>query len=487
MATRAFHKQHQRALYDAWGTNDKSQATHYALHGGMLCVPDDQYERFLERYAASIYVGAEISLHENVRALFPLFLDIDFVLTSADLAALNVSDVLLRIQRLISGCLPFDGNLLSETSYHALVSMPSCTKRHLESYKLGMHVVWPNLIVDVDVARKICWYLCKKLNASDALTNVIYAQKNWFKIVDFGVWDKRSLNQVGLRMIGSVKFEKCVCVRNRVRQPFLRCDACFGAKRVCIGRVYNFICAYDSYGNPLAEYAQTLKNDLLACVRQHSLRLPYVLDPKIAPTTLILDVPENWRNDFTVQCNNVGSSGGPRVNRNSAGLTEQQLHVLTAWVYQAFPRVANVIDVTRPPYSPSTKRFAFWIKTDCRYCENVEREHASSPIWLFLKWEGFIQRCYSKKGSCSSYRGELKTYTATFEEKSLVWGASYASLMQRKEDGLGELPRAPTPYASGVQPHDFKYWMQYMDDTISGIKIHLESLDNPNHKVLRYY
>src|SRR5271156_3636972 len=386
MAMHAFHRQHQRTLKDKWGTNDKSQATHFALHGGMLCVPDDQYERFLERYSSSVNVGAEISLHENVHRLFPLFIDVDFVFTTANLAELNVSDIMFRVQRLIAGCLPFDGNLFSSNDqYYALVSMPSYAKKqHKDVYKVGMHVVWPSLIVEVDTARKMCWYLCKKLNTSDALNTNIYAQKNWFKIIDFGIWDKRALNQVGLRMLGSVKFEKCACTKVRERQPVPRCEVCFGAKRVCIGRVYNFIGAYDTHGNPLDQYTANLKNDLIACQRFHSLRLPYILNPQIAPTELILNVPENWHNDFRTATRRAeglnANTEGPRIVRNSAGLTQEQLNVIANWIFQTFPLVVNIVDVTRPPYSPSSKRLGFWINTDCKYCENVAREHASSSI-----------------------------------------------------------------------------------------------------------
>ncbi len=52
----------------------------------------------------------------------------------------------------------------------------------------------------------------------------------------------------------------------------------------------------------------------------------------------------------------------------------------------------------------------FFVRTDCKFCLNVEREHGSSKIWFQLQRDGIYQRCFSQKGGDDRYMGSCKTF-----------------------------------------------------------------------------
>jgi P4 family phage/plasmid primase-like protien len=158
---------------------DKKQ-THLSFNKGKYNVPDDMFDEFVEKYYEAMVNNVELYLIEKVyNSEFCFFMDIDapkdkkIVMTDNNVLQLieATNDTIKRI---------FCGD--SDTLTKNIVS------KRMDKY----HVNYPNIIVNGDIAKKVCEEIAK--SATGDLINSV-------KCIDTSVY------RTGLRMLGSKKKE----------------------------------------------------------------------------------------------------------------------------------------------------------------------------------------------------------------------------------------------------------------------------------------
>lgn len=107
---------------DRWRT--VRSPTHYSMVGGMLKVPEEETAQFFARYVEEVITG-KLYLVEKITPRFKFFLDLDWVGPEPD-----YRDVLRRVNEVVPG----------------RVEM-AVTPVKMDN-KYGMHIHWPDLVVD---------------------------------------------------------------------------------------------------------------------------------------------------------------------------------------------------------------------------------------------------------------------------------------------------------------------------------------------------
>ncbi|KAG5186376.1 hypothetical protein JKP88DRAFT_240978 [Tribonema minus] len=238
-----------------------SGLTHLSLYGGKYSIPDDQIDRFMIAYASYIDHNWYSDRHTTFQYLteilqdeFPFFVDLDvadeigddeYDVCSADKcskpatfgssgsrvcvdhANVQLTEMVSAMCQQLKRCidedtvsLPTDEvvvNRINVLHYRNQVQPWECVvakaparivvKRGIKYAKTGVHVIWPNLIVDKGIAKWLRGLMTLALRGVDF-------SRDWDNIVDVAVYQ----NSSSLRMIHSFKTVSCAsCARKEVK------------------------------------------------------------------------------------------------------------------------------------------------------------------------------------------------------------------------------------------------------------------------------
>jgi len=232
--------------------------------------------------------------------------------------------------------------------------------------------------------------------------------------VDLSVYGKANgKGGSGLRMIGSCKTDECPTCKSAPKTE--KCAVCHGHRRVndsdnsgAIGRPYMLLCVIEpeTFSRDLgAEEAYTL--DLHKLILDTKLRTSktestmengFVLPPG-APVYL---APESSKKHRTA------SKGERAIDPTDPVHLELQ-----KIIRESFGSLYAKVVVRR--VTKGSKQYTINVTgTNCRYCQNIRREHHSQNIYFVVtKAEGVFQRCYDngpktdemQHGACKDYAG----------------------------------------------------------------------------------
>ena len=169
--------------------------SHNQISGGVIYIPDDLNGEFLERYTESMKNETTRQTFSEIisKPNFKMFMDLD-IKSKEELSKVDRMKIVKNIHETISEY------YLEKDKLTCIV----CTT-HPEVndgfVKNGMHLIFPDLIVDKEFALKLR-YMCvlslqTKYGENSLCTNM------WGDVVDDAVYSN------GLRMCGSVKMDKC--------------------------------------------------------------------------------------------------------------------------------------------------------------------------------------------------------------------------------------------------------------------------------------
>ncbi|AVK75932.1 hypothetical protein pneo_cds_325 [Pandoravirus neocaledonia] len=266
-------------LKDGWG-------------GGVLSVPDDDYDAFLEAYADDVDHGIKHAVCEQRSAVFRMYLDIDLTVPRA--ASRRAVLTLARLLQHITGSFFPDADAEARRTLLAMVVFAAQEKAlpNGRGVKQGIHIVMPNLFVTWRQAldmRETYLTLLKRAYGPDARawaagkkgrddappTDVNRAEAadaadcTWEKVIDHNVY---TFN--GLRMPFSHNVLKCpVCKGARTRPGVVPCvGPCNGTGKCWEARWYEPAMCLDGAG---AEDPLTLEHmgkNVRACLKRTSIR-----------------------------------------------------------------------------------------------------------------------------------------------------------------------------------------------------------------------
>jgi hypothetical protein len=153
----------------------KNGATHLLLDGGALSVKNNETNDFYEAYVKDLYKGESLYVVEKKTNHFRFFVDLDYTPDDED-ELLDFEKVVLEISKIVK-------------LGPCFVAKAKPRKNNGKT-KYGVHLVWPESVVDKKVANSIRMKLLNELGS------------DWERIIDASVYSGS-----GLRMIWSLKNE----------------------------------------------------------------------------------------------------------------------------------------------------------------------------------------------------------------------------------------------------------------------------------------
>jgi hypothetical protein len=324
-------------------TENKSSATHTLFNGGAFKIPNDRLDEFSEKYAKSLEMCELLYWIERVpeKSTFKFFIDID-IKQNEKLNHESLFEIAQNIQLYL-------GEMMD--TKECVVSWPE-ERIHKSQFKYGIHMNWPHLVVNTDMA---C-FIAKNI------------QSEWKSYIDTSVYVTTTL-----RMIGSRKAEKCECWKKPTK-PY-RCENCVNGYIDTDGR-YILRYVLNPYPDDILLRLYSVPKNLVTGTRIRT------TNTQLSPFTNILYCPVNIPKPIKSQLKKTRST--PISNTNEFA---QMLPILPNEIESVIKKIPLI-----PPYDPY-----YIVKTTNRYCYNVEREHTSSTVWYLINTKGIYQKCFSTK------------------------------------------------------------------------------------------
>ena len=346
-----------------WTCQDGRPPTHFFLDGGKLSVPDEHAGTFLNIYFKSVAVKRErLCVVELKTPVFRLFFDLDirFHMDTVE------SDVRRTIDHLCVSIHEFvtDGffDLDQKTSQQHLDIMDKIsyvceapTKEEKDAVKYGVHLIFPHVYVNSPIALKLRETLLAAI--PDAFDESYTLPKNsWSDVIDDSVYRAN-----GLRMLYSHKGK----VENRAYIPTAKIE------------------------ETTMTHIKPSVSDARDILHATSLRVcTAVLTPCRGGEHEIADTEDTHRVDGIVigKCVSIA----PYVDATES---------LRRYLPDVYKNVSFM--------GAFQTDHAVMLKTNSRFCHNINREHRTSTIYLVVTKHGLSQRCYCRKEEygCRSYHG----------------------------------------------------------------------------------
>jgi len=334
------------------GCVDASPCTHLFLDGGKAAVPDAMHGMFLNMYTNAILRGERLYVVETKTSNFKLFFDIDARYAGDPAVALQE---LLRLVVAINQLVTAFWMSSDDAPATAIVCTAPIKNDDPASYKLGLHVHWPDIVTNSPIALAFRHHAIEHIRES---RNCELTCLNGLE----DVLDSCVFKANGLRMVYSGKVDEY-----RAYSP------------VAIVR-----------GADVEEIPPVLAADAKRrFIHDTSIR---VFDALLTP------------------CRN-GIDKLADETRFAHSRHRQGAQLKLAQYAEVLPKLQSLL-----PKVYETQRFTGAFKTDhavmlkssSRYCQNVCREHRTSTVYFLLTRRGLAQRCYSRKDEhgCVDYTGD---------------------------------------------------------------------------------
>lgn len=460
--------------------NSKRVATHVAMNKGQISVSlGAEEDIFLESMAKCLVVQQEMYFVELIKYEWPvpcfrLFVDLDFkqlkgitergIQAAASVCAKTVHKFFSVPSKTIVTSTTYKEDSTTDSAGHKVMRI-----------KTGVHLYWPKYYVTAMQALHIRESMIVDLNES--FGNRCEPQQNtWEDVVDKSVYgDAASCKQgSGLRMVGNFKTAACkACKGRKAAAGTPKCDICRGignVKDVDIngrpGRPYMLLCVLKecSQSGPdgsgghdagdAADGGDGAAPDAAAKANSGPDRDTEQEDLYMGPgglLQLLRDTKirtEAQETDLDALCGFAlpagaplyigGPSKRPRIdgvvvkNQRRIEASDPLQLTVQALIREAFGALYNQVQVKQVTKSGKGTYFTATITGyNCRYCQNIAREHTSNNIYFVISKEGIAQRCFDdgprtaemRHGPCKDYVGGLLPIAS--EYMSLIWPETY--------------------------------------------------------------
>ena len=437
------------------GMPTPSNFSHLLLSGGRLLVPDDLHQAFYLEILKAAKVRQEPIYLVEMPTLegFRLFCELDLVLDDKELSTSEIrTNILPPIQSAVRTLFPG-----KDTKVIVCTTAPkrvNSKENNQPAVKNGIHLVWPEIIVNRTYAMKVRGAMLFNLShlvlpAEWSATGRTTPHEGWEASLDKAVFDKN-----GLRPIWSRKASLCPSCHNQRGTErknvgisgveLLICSTCQNVGRIDEGRPYEIVDVVSDRGVEAdARDLDILKSDWMLQLQATSIRKV----PRATPDQLCVpQVPENMK----MYCDGLDLQTSRRKRKTDDptldGLgTRYRAYVATPGQADADFRLSNSkasedylypVEFNDPEYiaifnyardvlavqPASLKRNKFKsvyiLTTRSHICLNKGGPHGSSTVYYVFNIEGVRQLCWSKKPTvyqpsgktCSEYRSPPMPY-----------------------------------------------------------------------------
>lgn len=362
--------------------NSDLKPTHFFLDGGKANIGFDKLDEFHSVYTNCINNNIQLFVIECKTPIFRLFADLDFA--SCELIDNDsIIDIITKIHSAICYLYSSDLNVIVCSTTNKKIN-----KNGNALIKQGFHLFWPEVYVNTGLAIKIRQYVLHKIK-------LIYGEREvtntWSEVIDEVVYKAN-----GIRMNGSYKINITNTDDNKKR---------FQTEN----RKYTLLTVINSSGQVVYDAIQRL-TDINELIKNTSIRTD-----KIEPTKIQITEPLEINEIITIdnQESQVDKDDDEfylkRINRNNRKYDE----ILKFFDIHVSGKYYKTSDIKSILYIEKTDSYV--LKTNSKYCQNIERDHNSCGVYFFLSKNGFCQKCYCKcnttvgrnNGLCKNYSSPI--------------------------------------------------------------------------------
>lgn len=346
----------------------KTSASHFLLDGGIWSIPKDKYLKFLELLAIDLQNGEKHYICENRTSIFKFICDIDmFELEICSIE--KISSIVTVLNQIV--------NEYYQEKKVIICGADSKTVKinEIEMIKSGFHLVWPDIWISVDNAKKLRILFIEKLILTFGEREVF---NKWEDVVDLAVFEDN-----GLRMVGCRKMAPCKSCKNK-KEFRENCESCDGTGKKDENRIYS---PKAVIGNCERTYFSSISN-FHVMLNETSI---YNYND-VPETPLVKDL------DVVLTKKKVKSK-----------VVDDITLKVEAFIKRAYKSTHNRIKIIKLVKNES----CYYAEPDDNFCMNVNRNHTSSTVYFQLSPSGVSQRCYCKKESIEGrLNGMCKHYSS---------------------------------------------------------------------------
>lgn len=368
--------------------------THTIMTGGKHFLHPDDMTDFRKLIGANVDRGEEVpSISEMRTQLFPMYADVDLKVPAEALrreAVRAIADVLCR--QLMKFYTTAD---LTPETFKCVVCVRS-GRAELQPdrtrYKHGIHVHWPDLVVNVDQALQMQASFVAGLSAVDSWEDLLGTVRvDWPDAIDASAYN------TGLRMAGCPKGMVCPQCRGRGKTS---CDKCRNTRSVVDPRVYQ-----------ACMVLQGGEEDAAACaaMARYAFKLLSATTVRVDERKVRTETP-GYR--VYAGCPAVIAPGG----KKRKGKSDAEGTRLSAQVRRqeeiTDPTVLRIVRqlLTRhdPVYQNAVIKVRRWKQSltvtlsgdGARFCKNKGSEHNSQNVYMVVRNSGLTHSGYQSVMKC---------------------------------------------------------------------------------------
>jgi hypothetical protein len=332
----------------------KALATHFLLDGGIWCIPKERYSDFLHLLAIDLQNNEKHYICENRTDVFKFICDIDMFEESV-ITIEQISKVVEVINGIVS-------------EYYGDFKVIICgadTKtvkiNEIDMVKSGFHLVWPDIWITVETAKKMRILFIEKLIT---IFGERESYNTWEDVVDLSVYEDN-----GLRMVGCRKMAICKSCKNK-KEFRETCETCEFTGKKDENRMYS----------PKAVVGPCEKSYFTSILNYHvMLNQTSIYNYTGVPETPLLK-----------ECEVVLKE--KKKKKISSSEDEVTLKI-EAFIKRNYKQTHNKIKIVKVTKNEN----CYYAEPDDNFCINVNRNHTSSGVYFQITQNGICQRCYCKK------------------------------------------------------------------------------------------
>ena len=383
--------------------------SHVLLDGGCLSVPFDRLNEFYEKYIEAVKADEKLFVVEQKTTTYNFFVDIDY----KDDVSLGI-DIIEDICEVICKCVKkFWGK-------ECIISVAK-PKRSGTKIKTGVHLNWPDFVVNQEIAVYLRNYIISDLFSFSR-------DVPWDTIIDSSVYGNpdRKTKGSGFRMPWSHKMSKGVV--EGMYLPLFR------------------------YTWPLSTLVRIEPTPDTSILRASAIRT----DKEV---TISIDLTNSKRKEGSFTAEQMKNEVCDTRLRN---LLETFIRKNMSGQGEAY--------ITKIFNSKNT----FLVSSTSRWCENTQRKHNSNHIWFLISGKQILQKCFCtcptldgrKDGFCKDFIG--RRHELTNEITSILY-PNKEELKKCKE--IVKYVDKPLPNVRSHVEFFLNKWMKVDKDTkITDIK-----------------
>lgn len=350
----------------------KSANTHFLLDGGIWGIPKEIYSDFLNLLATDLQNGEKHYICENRTEIFKFICDIDMF----DDTVISIDGIKIITLKLISIINIYFGDfkvIICGSDSKTIKKMVDGVE--IELVKSGFHLVWPDIWVTVETAKKIRILFIETLIEHFGERE---SYNNWSDVVDLAVYEDN-----GLRMVGCRKISICKSCKNK-KEFRETCETCKSVGKIDENRIYS----------PKAVLG-TCEKTYFGSICNYSVMLPetsiYNYTGHLA-TVLIKELE-------------VILTKKTKVKKSE---NDEVISKLENFIKKNYKNKFKIVKLTK-------NENCYYAQPDDNFCLNVNRQHTTSEIYFQITPNGICQKCYCKKetsigrisGPCKDYSSDI--------------------------------------------------------------------------------